>query len=167
MLDKRLYREVSDLLELQVDDDRLVRILLVQGFTTEQIKRAIKDIRAKGDLPESTKKAGPVSETIEAGASKRFNMLDKVFGTKSEAEIIAEETKKMEDHEKKLQEEEQKLVQEAVELTTNSKQSIPADIKKVLKLMDSLLGKLPEAEVKRFAKSQEFDTYQAVMKKYL
>ncbi|MEK6849694.1 MAG: hypothetical protein AABY01_03945, partial [Nanoarchaeota archaeon] len=90
MLDKGLYREVSDLLDLQVDDDKIVRILLVQGFTTEQIKRAVKDIRTK-QAPIAVKEARhePVSETIEAGASKRVGMLNKMFGKETEAQIVS------------------------------------------------------------------------------
>ncbi len=168
MLDKGLYREVSDLLDLQVDDDKIVRILLVQGFTTEQIKRAVKDIRTK-QAPIAVKEARhePVSETIEAGASKRVGMLNKMFGKETEAQIVAEETRKYAEEEVKIKAEEKKLVEHSDEIMAQNQKTIPADVKKVLKMMDRLLGEMPEAEVKKFARSEEFDIYRDVLKRYL
>jgi len=40
------------------------------------------------------------------------------------------------------------------------------DIKKVLKIVDNLLGKLPEKEIEKFAMSKNFKLYKKVLKKF-
>lgn len=181
MLDRRLYRDVSDLLELNVADDKIVRILLVRGFTTEQVKRAIKEIRSKAEpRPEPPKKQAPVSETIETGPSKRFGFMSKLFGKKlSDEEIIADEAGKLAIEERKLKTEEaqihaevQRLVEKAQKLGGEpvrlmSVTTVPDDVKEILRMVDGLLDKLPEEEIQRFARSPQFEKYKAVMKKYV
>ncbi len=168
MLDKRLTREVSDLLELSVADDKIVRILLVRGFTTEQIKRAIKDIRDKPNLAAPEKKQAPVSETIETGASKRVGFMNKFFNSSSEAELLEQDINKMKAEENAMKLMEAKLTNELSHaLNAPQIDSIPMDVKQVLKQMDQLLAKLSKADVERFARSKEFEQYQAVLNKYV
>ncbi len=40
------------------------------------------------------------------------------------------------------------------------------DVKKTLSIMDDLLGKLPEEEIEKFAKSKDFELYQKVLTKF-
>ena len=40
------------------------------------------------------------------------------------------------------------------------------DLKKVLKIIDSLFEKLPDKEINKFAKSEDANLYKAVLKKY-
>ena len=40
------------------------------------------------------------------------------------------------------------------------------DVKKALSIMDDLLGKLPEEEIEKFAKSKDFELYQKVLTKF-
>jgi hypothetical protein len=183
MLDKRLMRDVSDLLELNVGDEKIVRIMMVRGFTTEQVKRVIKDIRSKSGTkhePVAHHKSAPVTETIENSPSKRFGILGKLFGKQSDEEMIAEETAKLVKQEQHLKNEEarvhaevQQLVQKAKSLEgqepkhARSPAGIPDDVKDVLHIVDGLLEKLPDTEIERFTQSPQFERYKAVMKKYL
>ena len=178
MIDKRLFRDVSDLLELDVSDEKIVRILLVRGYTTEQIRRTIKDIRAKGDQPnEQPAKNGAVAETIETGPSRRFGFLNKIFGSRSDEEILAEETQKLVEQENEIKKEEAKIHEEvqrvvekakALERTTRVRTvtAVPDEVRDVLQMVDGLLEKLPEEEIRRFTQSPAFESYKAVMKKY-
>jgi uncharacterized protein YceH (UPF0502 family) len=169
MLDKRLTREVSDLLELSVADDKIVRILLVRGFTTEQIKRAIKEIRDKTGKPEiKERRSNPVSETIEAAPGKRFSFVQDMFGGKTEAESLEDETKKIEQEEQAMKVEEAKMTNVlAAAMNAPQQDSVPHDVKRMLKLMDSLLAKLPRDQIDSFAKSKDFALYKRVMEKYV
>lgn len=171
MLDKRLTRDISDLLELNVSDDKIIRIMMVRGFTTEQVRRSIKEIRNKEvPIEGPAQKSAPVSETIETGPSKRFGMLDKVFGkSQTDEEILAEEEAKLIGHEKVLRDEEVRVHEEVQRLeneTLHAPTSVPEDVREVLRLMDTLLEKLPDKEVERFSKSPQFEKYRAVMRKY-
>jgi len=175
MLDKRLYRDASDLLELSVSDDKIVRILLVRGYTTEQIKRAIKEIRSEGGGQREHRHQvqAPITETIETGPSKRFGFLNKIFGKGgTEEEILEEEAKRLTEEEDKLKEEEQKIrddLKKVIDRTQEieeNKSSIPKDVKYVLQMVDELLGKLPDKDVKKFVESPQFAQYKKVMKKY-
>lgn len=177
MLDKRLYRDVSDLLELSVSDDKIVRILLVRGYTTEQIKRSIREIRSKGTvrhIAEMKPKSTPISETIETGPSKRFGFLNKLFkGNLSEEEMLAEEAQRLASEESKLKAEETKIqselqsvIEKAKGLSSKEIAAVPEDVRQVLRFVDELLGKLPEKDVKTFVESPQFAKYKRVMKKY-
>jgi hypothetical protein len=169
MFDKRLTREVSDLLELSVADDKIVRILLVRGFTTEQIRRAIKEIRDQTGKPELKEhKQKMVSETIETGASKRFSFVQDMFGAKTEAEALEDETKKIEAEEHAMKLEEAKMTNVLAEaMNAPATESVPHDVKRMLKLMDTLLAKLPRDQIDSFAKSKDFALYKRVMEKYV
>ncbi len=169
MLDKRLTREVSDLLELSVADDKIVRILLVRGSTTEQIRRAIKEIRDKSGKPEiKENKTGPVSETIEAAPGKRFSFVQDMFGTKSDAEALEDETKKIEQEENAMKLEEAKLTNVLSQaMNAPNIESVPHEVKRMLKLMDALLAKLSKEQIDSFAKSKDFALYKRVMEKYV
>jgi|GEM_PF-5261943 len=180
MIDKRLYRDVSDLLELNVSDDKIIRIMMVRGFTTEQVRRIIKEIRTKGAPMEQPKeKSRPVAEHVVTTPSKRFGGLAKIFGrSPTDDEIIAEEAAKLVEHERLLKEEEvrvhaqvQALVEKAEQLNAEKKRQpksgIPEDVKDVLQMVDDLLEKLPEEEIRRFSQSPQFEKYKAVMKKYV
>ncbi|MEK6849729.1 MAG: hypothetical protein AABY01_04140, partial [Nanoarchaeota archaeon] len=71
------------------------------------------------------------------------------------------------EEEVKIKAEEKKLVEHSDEIMAQNQKTIPADVKKVLKMMDRLLGEMPEAEVKKFARSEEFYIYRDVLKRYL
>lgn len=43
---------------------------------------------------------------------------------------------------------------------------VDEETKKVLKIMDSLLGKLPKQEIKGFSKSKDYKMYRRVLHKY-
>jgi hypothetical protein len=165
MLDKRLYREVSDLLDLSVADDKIVRILMVRGFTTEQIKRAIKDVRDKSDIVQKEKKpSAPIEETIETAPTKRFAGISKMFGKETEASVLAEEAAKMAKEDAKLVQEEKQMRHTMKNLQAPV---LPVEVQDVLKLMDKLLHKLPDGDVAKFSKSRDFAKYKAVMQRYL
>lgn len=178
MLDKRLYRDVSDLLELGISDDKIIRIVLVRGYTTEQIKRSIKEIRSKAPKEEIKHKSALVSETIEAGPSKRFGFLNKIFNRSiTEEDLLAEEARRLADEERKLKDEESKIRSDLQKVIEKAKgieggigiekiKVIPDDVRNVLKMVDELLGKLPEKDVKKFVASPKFAQYKKVMKKY-
>ena len=169
MLDKRLYRDVSDLLELNVSDDKIIRIMMVRGFTTEQVRRVIKDIRSKAGMPEAAPtKALPVSETIETAPSKRFGMFNKLFGKgPSDDEVLAEEAAKLDEHENLLREEESRVNAEVEKFADAPMTRVPDDVREVLRMMDALLEKLPEKEIERFSHSPAFEKYRAVMRRYI
>ena len=165
MLDKRLYRQVSDLLDLSVADDKIVRILMVRGFTTEQIKRAIKDVRDKSDtVIADRRQSAPVAETIETAPTKRFAGISKMFGKQTEAQVIAEEMSNMAKEDVKLVAEEKQM---RAELKKLQPQGLPIEVQDVLKMMDKLLAKLPDGDVAKFSKSRDFAKYKAVMQRYL
>lgn len=52
-----------------------------------------------------------------------------------------------------------------IETTMISTRHVEGDVKKVLKITDELLEKLPEEEIERFVKSKDFKLYKNVMKK--
>jgi hypothetical protein len=165
---------VSDLLELNVSDDKIVRIMMVRGFTTEQVRRIIKDIRSKSGMPEAlVAKQSPVSETIETGPSKRVGMLASLFGKSSGEDAMAEETLKLAEHERQLKAEESRVhdqLQAMLEKNGPPEQhtrGVPDDVVEVLRIVDSLLGKLSDEEIRRFAQSPQFAKYKAVMTRYL
>jgi SOS response regulatory protein OraA/RecX len=170
MLDKKLYRDVSDLLELNVDDEKVIRILMVRGYTTEQVKRTIREIRDKGDIQKKSKSDSPIKEVIETSPSKRFSMFGKIVGKKaSEEELIQKEVEKITKEEELMIKQAQtihKELQEDLERAAEVPHA-PEDIKEVLLIMDRLLEKLDDQAVLNFAKSKSFDKYKQVMEKYL
>jgi hypothetical protein len=44
--------------------------------------------------------------------------------------------------------------------------ALDPDVKRILKVLDGLLEKLPEDEIEGFSKSREYEIYQRVLKRY-
>jgi hypothetical protein len=55
----------------------------------------------------------------------------------------------------------------AVQVAEKAAKEFDDDLKKVLKVVDDLLGKLPDDAIDAFAKSDEFKIYQKIMDRYL
>jgi len=83
-------------------------------------------------------------------------------------EVASEEIKRREDRIKQLEEEVNRSKENLDKIVkeVEGQRDIHADLKRLLKVLDDLLGKLPESIITEFAQSKEFDLYDKIMKHY-
>lgn len=84
-----------------------------------------------------------------------------MFSEKAEEEVAKRKTKGMKGTKAQLKIIRKTVVKEVVKEVTDN------DTKRVLKIADELLGKLPEDVIEDFTKSKDFELYKKVMKKAL
>jgi hypothetical protein len=89
------------------------------------------------------------------------NQSDALQGNpKEESEKQRESIEKLETELKENHEKLEKVEKESAEL-----KELQDEIKEVMKVIDDLLGKLPEDEIENFAKSKEYERYENLLKK--
>lgn len=105
-------------------------------------------------------------------AEKQQAMRKELDSLEKERKKWLSEKDKIESETKRLIKEKDRILNELIEKQRAAKEAdakksvVDADAKKVLKVVDSLLGKLPDKVVNRFAKSKDFELYKKVLKKY-
>lgn len=83
-------------------------------------------------------------------------------------EVASDEIARREERIRQLEEEVNKSKEDLDKIVreVEGQRNVQGEIKNLLKVLDDLLGKLPEAIITEFAQSKEFDLYDKVMKHY-
>jgi hypothetical protein len=110
-----------------------------------------------GDTSMATKKGLMDGED---GPKAKVVRIDSNAPTKDEEEINRRITE-LEEEARKAVEEREKLKAANEEITKDQ-----VDVRKILKILDDLLEKLPDLEIKRFADSDDFKLYEKVLEKF-
>jgi hypothetical protein len=97
----------------------------------------------------------------EAELSRREETLNK-----KEKEIDAIIRRHQLEREEELNRKEKELIMKEKELSQITEQKIDEDVKKLLKVLDELLGKLPKEIIDKFVKSEEYKLYEKVLERY-
>jgi chromosome segregation ATPase len=96
----------------------------------------------------------------EDGAKAKVVRIDSNTPTKDEEEINRR-IKELEEQARRAVEEREKLKAANEEIAKDQ-----MDVKKILKILDDLLEKLPDLEIKKFADSDDFKLYEKVLEKF-
>lgn len=97
----------------------------------------------------------------EAGLNRKEEMLNK-----KEKEIDAVIRSHQLEREEELNRRERELIMKEKELGGKVEEKIDEEVKKLLKVLDELLGKLPKEVIDKFVKSEEYNLYEKVLERY-
>jgi len=158
----------------------------VEGLFNELLEKHKAEMREKEGI--FTTKAEQPSAELENIKKDLETQLESMKSLKRELEEKEAMIKELQDKQYQLQQENRELVdlkersvqqdkdsrelaelrerQEKLEKENSELKEIHDEIKDVLKIVDDLLGKLTEEEIERFAKSEDFKRYEALLNKF-
>ena len=125
--------------------------------------------KLKEKIEELEKRKGEIEQTMilesharrEAGLNRKEEMLNK-----KEKEIDAVIRSHQLGREEELNRRERELIMKEKELGGRVEEKIDEEVKKLLKVLDELLGKLPKEVIDKFVKSEEYNLYEKVLERY-
>ena len=141
MLDRLRERER----DLQGREARLSETIKALEDRTRQIVAKEDDVRKR--IQVERLQDGPAEITIQTSDTRLRDLQLRITELEEQMERVVEEKNKIREQHDRLS-------------------SLHEDVKGVLKTLDTLLEKLPEAEIKKFAKSKEFSAYEKVLDSY-
>lgn len=97
----------------------------------------------------------------EAELNRREEILDR-----KEKEIDTITRSHQLEREEELNRRERELIMKEKELGGRVEEKIDEEVKKLLKVLDELLGKLPKEVIDKFVKSEEYNLYEKVLERY-
>ncbi len=154
---RELAKEKEELLEMRwgmAEIERVYRnLLLLQGMELERRERWFRERMAslKGGIleggvpPVNEEEARELLEDIQSLEAQLRERDEKLRGLRKEAEAL----------------------REAAEDGGDEPAERDEDLAAVLRVLDELLEKLPDKEIKKFAKSKDFPRYEKVLAKYV
>ena len=131
--------------------------------------RLLFEKKLKEKIEELEKRKGEIEQTMilesharrEAGLNRKEEMLNK-----KEKEIDAVIRSHQLGREEELNRRERELIMKEKELGGRVEEKIDEEVKKLLKVLDELLGKLPKEVIDKFVKSEEYNLYEKVLERY-
>ncbi|TLZ58520.1 MAG: hypothetical protein E6K17_00455 [Methanobacteriota archaeon] len=141
MLDRLRERE-RDL------DGREARLSeMIKGIEDRSRQIAAKEDDVRRRIQVAAMRGGPTEITIQAPDAEMRDLKLRITELEEQMEHLTEEKNRLRTQHDRMS-------------------ALQDDVKAVLKHLDELLEKLPEAEIKKFAKSKEFSAYEKVLDSY-
>ena len=141
MLDRLRERER----DLEGRETRLSETIKALEDRTRQVASKEDDVRKRAQIADL--RGGRAEITIQASGTELRDLQLRITDLEEQMERIVEEKNRLKEEHDRLS-------------------KVHEDVKSVLKVLDELLEKLPEAEIKKFAKSKEFSAYEKVLDQY-
>jgi len=141
MLDRLRERER----DLETREARLSETIKALEDRTRQVVSKEDDVRKRAQMADL--RGGRAEITIQASGTELRDLQIRITDMEEQMERIVEEKNRLKEQHDRLS-------------------KVHEDVKSVLKVLDELMEKLPEAEIKKFAKSKEFSAYEKVLDQY-
>ena len=141
MLDRLKERER----DLEAREGRLSETVRALEDRTRQVASKEDDARKRAQIADL--RSGRAEITIQTSSTEIRDLQLRITDLEEQMERIVEEKNRLKEQHDRLAKAQQ-------------------DVKSVLRVLDELLEKLPEAEIKKFAKSKEFSEYEKVLDQY-
>jgi len=134
----------------------------------EELRETIKIIEERRERDASSKIGGiPKEKWLEAQRQIQKELL-KLRGGEFKVETTNQTVRDLNLRISELEEEIEKILEEKAGLEREREElkKLDEETRKVLKIMDDLLEKLPDKEIRKFAESEDFKLYEKVLSKY-